>query len=644
MNIMESKITTVGNLGLFPIFNSFDSPILQAELRFKLIKELKPKWIESGGDASALENVTNRMQKYAANRQYGEAVKTADEILEIMRAGNEELNASYMDLHRSQRETFIADMKKLNITGIEDYIGWVAVEAKKEDPHWNIYLEDAKALKEEGFTFVAFLWIQTLPEWAKNNSEYVFASNVETGLETEALSIYAQQTLDEYDHFYGEAKRVLGNLVDILRIGCPYDFGETAYPAGAATFAFPLKNMEIGFWVNETPARNHFKRTMKKKYDAITKLNDAWATEFTSFDNLEYPTDNTKPRYWIDFVSWYHQGLTQRMGDIADIAQKHFSGTPININIGWPSEKINYGQDISGLFKMASEKQVCMRSPTGPIVPFLYTKRVATAARHYSVPKFSSEPVDGSATLEQMSLAFFKDLTTGINWHFDYTPNYYCDSRIFADYMEIWPKVQYPQIDTALFYPTSSHYLENWNAWKRKEIFAGGFPDGLMEYGEKLRDLIDYDVVDERLVNDGFLKEYYFLIWPEGTVAEESTLRIIKDWIEKGGTLLVSDIGKIRTVEGDSGAFADIIKISSDEDVMNLKNGKIIRIEKNVADLFSKYPGRLDDQDGVLISLFENGILAFNKNSDTVVKRINSGNGTVDITLEAFHFKWIDNC
>ena len=83
------------------------------------------------------------------------------------------------------------------------------------------------------------MWIQALPKWVKSDSKYVFTGNVVTGLETQALSIFAPETLAAYDHFFGEARRELGDSVDIVRVGSPYDFGETAYPAGAATFSLP---------------------------------------------------------------------------------------------------------------------------------------------------------------------------------------------------------------------------------------------------------------------------------------------------------------------------------------------------------------------------------------------------------------------
>jgi hypothetical protein len=122
-----------------------------------------------------------------------------------------------------------------------------------------------------------------------------------------------------------------------------------------------------------------------------------------------------------------------------------------------------------------------VRTPTGPVVPFLYTKRVPTAGRHYQPAGFSSEPVDASATCEQMALAYFKDLTTGVKWHFDYGGNFDRCQESFADYRKRWAGAEYPSLDAALFFPTTSHLLDNWKNW-HSEGFGGGFTEGLQAY------------------------------------------------------------------------------------------------------------------------------------------------------------------
>jgi hypothetical protein len=643
MNCQNSKMTTCGNLGLIPIFKVTGSPMFKTQYKQKLINDRKDDWIKNGGNADDLSLRIENVNRLSSLRNYEEAANAADEILAQMGVDVNGIAVRHLELHREERAECLSDIKNLSLDGLEDYMGWVAVEPQEGVSEWDIYVEDAKVLKEQGIGLVAFLWIQTMPEWTKDNQGYVRASNVETGLETDLMSIFADETMAAYDRFYSAAARKLGGMIDVLRIGTPYDFGETTYPAGASTFAFPLPNMKQGFWANEAPARANYKKTMAGKYKTISVLNTAWGTAFESFDCLEYPNDAQRPRYWVDFVKWYHVAFTEQNGKIADISKKYFPYIDINLNLGWPCEKINLGQDISGLMKMGSEKGLCMRSPTGPMVPFLYTKRVATAARHYPPVRFSSEPIDGSATNEQIAGALFKDLTTGVNWHFDYVPNYYRGSKAFAEYMTLRDKVTYPHIEAALFYPTTSQFLENWDRWKdSSHMFAGGYPAGLAEYAEELRDMLDYDVVDERLVCDGFLNEYKYLIWLAGTIVEEETLEQISKWIENGGILLAAEINEIGAVEGKSEAFSKLAALYAKNGVRKAGKGRIIEISKDIARLYVRYPGKLDDRDGVLLSEFKDGILAFNRGNDTVSKKIYTAKGIVDLELESCQLQWIE--
>ena len=632
--------TSMGDFGMQLIFISVDSPIARIKSKEQLVKKLAPAWIKSGGDAAKFQSLMATVSQYGSKRHFVEAEKTLDEILSLLGASYTPTDTDSEDIHRKERDTFVANAKKLGINGIEEYMSWSVVEPEQGKSNWAVYHEDAAAIKKEGCQLVAYLWAQALPKWVKTDSKHVFTSNVATGLETEDLSIFAPETLEFYDRFYGETSRALGDLVDIVRIGSPYDYGECAYPAGSGSAQFPKKNVGPGFWVNEAPARAHFKAAMKNKYGAVERLNAAWGTSFTSFETLDYPKDPTKPRYWLDFIHWYQDGFTERMGEIVAIAQKHFPKTPININYGWPYEKVSLGVDISGLAKMAADKSICLRTPTGPHVPFLMTKRVATAVRYYQPARFSSEPVGASATREEMALAYFKDLTTGVNWHMDYTANYDRSQESFAEYRKLWAGAEYPQIDTALFFPTVSHFLDDWNNWSGLG-FNGGFPEGLQAYAEDLRDMLDYDVVDERLVSDGFLKSYRFLIWPTGNVAEAGTLKKIKTWVENGGTLLIAGLEKIKTVEQDRGAFENLAKLPATGGVRQVGKGKIITISEKVQDLDATFPGGLDARDGVLVSAFKQGTLLFNKTDKAVVKRISIKGVSTEITLAPFQFQWI---
>lgn len=632
--------TSMGDFGLQLIFNSVDSPVGRIKSKIQLVKKLGPAWIKSGGDAAKFQSLMEEVSQYGRKHHFAEAEKTLDEILPLLGASYNPADNDSEDLHRKERDSFFASAKKLHIDGIEEYMSWSVVEPEQGKLNWGMYREDAAAIRKAGNQLVAYLWAQALPRWMKTNPQYVFTSNVFTGLETENLSIFATQTLEVYDRFYGQASRELGDLVDVVRIGSPYDYGECAYPAGAGSAQFPKKNMEPGFWVNEAPARAHFKAAMKTKYGAVERLNAAWGASFASFETIDYPKDPKSARYWLDFMHWYQDAFTERMGEIVAIARRYFPKTPININLGWPYEKVNLGFDISGLAKMAADKGICLRTPTGPHVPFLFTKRVATAARYYPPARFSSEPVGASISQEQMALAYFKDLTTGVNWHMDYANNYDSCQESLAEYRKLWVGAEYPQIDTALFFPTTSHFLDDWNTW-RQQGFGGGFPEGLQAYAEGLRDMRDYDVVDEGLVSGGFLNAYHFLIWPAGNVAEASTLQKIKTWVENGGTLLIAGLENIKTVEQDGGVFENLEKLPATDGVRQVGKGKIIKIGEKVEDLDATFPAELDARDGVLVSAFKEGTLIFNRTDKTVVKKISAKSVSTEITLSPFQFRWI---
>jgi hypothetical protein len=636
----------------------------------QLLQDLAPKWIKAGGDPRKIQPLMEKAGQAADARKFDEAEKHMDAVLALVQSADQAATNSQKG-HQQERGQLLDALQKFKVQGIEDYLGWAVVEPREGQWNWDIYQENARVIKSRGHAYIPFVWIQNLPAWVRNNPGYAFSGNVETGLSTEALSIFAPQTRQAYDRFFRELRKALGSSIDILRIGSPYDFGETAYPATASEFAFPMKNVKPGFWVHEKDARQHFRDTMQGKYGSVANLNQAWNARWRSFDAIDYPRDTRNARAWLDFVRWYHEGFTEKMGELVDTVKGHFPTTPININLGFPFEKINLGQDISGLAKMAASKKVYFRTPTGPFVSFLYTKRVATAMNFYRPPVFSSEPMDGSARIEDIALLLFKDLTTGVSWHFDYADNLERGKPLYEQYKRL-PLSSYPAIDCAVLFPTTTHYLENWNTW-RPEGFAGGFPAGLREFAEEIRDIVDYDVVDERLVDDGALTRYRTLIWPTGRIVETTTLTKIRAWLENGGILLVHDLASIKNVAGDQGAFSGGMRQQSGRGFVRVGNGyvfdargdlsqlKALLINRgNLRKIDSAYPVRLTSlppidnvQDGVLTSVFSDGILLFNPKDRPKTKSISlpEGVGPWDIVyanlpakvdLPAFALRWID--
>jgi hypothetical protein len=397
---------------------------------------------------------------------------------------------------------------------------------------------------------------------------------------------------------------------------------------------------------------------------------------------LDYPRDNSSKRHLLDFVNWYYDALTERMGIIVDSVKKHFPKTPLLFSFGWPYEKVITGHDIAGLMAMAASKNVEVRIGTGPSVSFLSSKRAATAARHYKLRDLSSEPTDGKAPREALALSLFKDLTTGMTWHFDYTDNMARAPEIFQQADTIWRSGAYPKVEAALFFPTSSHRLASpakpgLGAERTGPNEYPGYPDGLSAFAERLRDALDFDVVDERLIADGALASYQVLLWPTGFVAEAATLARMRQWLQAGGTLLVGDLDQVTTVESEH-MFKDLR--GDDTGRVRVERGMIVdgkgRLEfpptKWRQDLMSaragywinsnvKLEGWLetlrtvlgtagggpvaalaDAADGVLVSQFADGWIVFNSGTKQVTKLLSAGIAARQaVDLPPLALRWI---
>ncbi len=615
---------TMGNLSVDLLAGAWGSPIVELKRKSNRLHELLPKLQITGPQRAELESLGGRLTQLMNSQRFEEAGRALDRMLAI--AGHRGDLPKYVpgaELAR-ERSALVKRARDAGALGVEDYVGWAVVEPKPGQWDWSVYQENAREIRKAGLKYVPYVWVQNLPSWVRKSADYRFATCLEHGKASEFLSVFSPKTVEAYDRVFAQLKAALGTQIDALRIGSPCDYGETHYPAGAASQAFPVAHTHMGWWARELEAQQHFLRWVKNKYGSIDRLNAAWGTQFTGFE-FDYPRDPTSARRWLDFVEWYHAALIERLGVLFDIARKQFPEIPICVNLGWPFEKIALGQDLSGLVKMLASKGMIVRSPTGPFVMHLYTRRVATAARFYHPLRLSTEPADGCAPLEEIAGALFKDLTTGATWHFDYPENIERARESFQHARSL-PRHDYPRIDAAIFFSTTAHRLENWDNWRAG--FHGGYPEGMAPWLEGLRDILDYDVVDERLIDDGALRTYRLLIWPFGTRVEFRTMEKIRDWVEHGGTLLVRDLTAVRTVEGNR------ISTPAGKGRVVDAGGSLERLAERVRARDRQMTGLppVDARpDGVLTSLFDDGILLFNRKAKAVTVELPMPAGRWDV-------------
>ena len=93
-----------------------------------------------------------------------------------------------------------------------------------------------------------------------------------------------------------------------------------------------------------------------------------------------------------------------------------------------------------------------------------------------------------------MALVVYKDLTTGVSWHFDYVGNLERGREAVGYYRDLSGRQAYPLIDSALFLPTTSHLLEH-REQRRQGLPGPRFLQGILRFAEELRDVLDVESI-----------------------------------------------------------------------------------------------------------------------------------------------------
>lgn len=360
---------------------------------------------------------------------------------------------------------------------------------------------------------------------------------------------------------YGSRSNSAQNL-DALYLGIHGDYGEAGLPVGAR-LAVPGQREEwekrfgnlhnhIGWWCADPLARASFRESMLRKYGDLDILNAAWKTRFGKPDEITYPSgpiDGSRRR-WLDYVHWYLESVAQMAEMVCQNARRAFPRTPMMLPLGFADENPRSGADISLLVKIAAQQRVDVRSTHGGFKPFAQNQatmlgRIASACRFYNAQLWTESP--GRITPEQQIGRIFAAASLGCKGYFDWADNIPTSRDIYYRYGR-YLKVSQPIVDVAMFYPTTSQLLQPSLGYL--PTFEKGCTD--------IRDVLNYDIVDERMINDGVLNRYRLLVMWEGPVIEANTLAKIREWVQAGGVLVAYDFGKIETVEGDRSWFSDL--------------------------------------------------------------------------------------
>lgn len=356
------------------------------------------------------------------------------------------------------------------------------------------------------------------------------------------------------------------NALEALYVGIHGDYGEAGLLTGARKEVPGLRedwlkrfgnlHDHLGFWCADPVARKDFRAKMLERYGSLSALNVAWNRHYEAPDEIVYPRipvgepSLEDRRMWLDFVNWYEAGVGHAIDLNMRAARKHFPDTMLMLSAGFGDENVRGGNDNSLIPKLASKYRAGVRSTHGHFKPFADNAvsmlgRLGSASRFYGAP-FWIEP-QGALSANDEVERIFEAVSQGATGYFDWASNAVNNRDVYYRYGK-YLRVEKPVVDVAMFYPAEAQKL------RVDQPIAATFARATAY----LRDMGNFDIVDDRMVRDDCLQNYRVLVLWEGMVCEKATLDKIKEWVNNGGVLLAYDFNKVRTFEGDISWFQDL--------------------------------------------------------------------------------------
>ncbi len=351
-----------------------------------------------------------------------------------------------------------------------------------------------------------------------------------------------------------------------LYVGIHGDYGELGLFAGARVNVpgqkedwqrrFGNLHDHLGFWCADPIARQDFRAQMLQKYGSVSAVGAAWNKPLKSADEIVYPPVPTSEptlenrRAWLDFVEWYQGGVGRAIELNLRAARTRFPDTLLMLPAGFGDEDVRGGNDNSLIAKLAAKYKADVRSTHGRYKPFADNAasmlgRLGSASRFYGAPFWTEPP--GALTPNEEVERIFESVSQGSTGYFDWASNAVNNRDVYTRYGKFL-RVEKPVVDVAMFYPAEAQRLRVTQPIAQTFTRACAY----------LRDVGNFDIVDDRMVRDGCLSQYRVLVLWEGLLAEPETLAKIKAWVEEGGVLLAYDFGKVRTFTGDDSWFQDL--------------------------------------------------------------------------------------
>jgi hypothetical protein len=497
-------------------------------------------------------------------------------------------------------------LRNLGLVANEDYVAWGAVE--REPGQWNWKQHDAveQTLHRAGLKYVVYNWAHFPPVWLREQPEKrTLMRCLEHDQETFYLSIFDPRTIQWYDHFYKNLQQHFGDRLDDVYACILGPYGEGNYPLRVPDF-INMGHCHEGYWCGDAYAIQAFQTALQRQYRRIGKLNQAWGTNFKSFQEVRPPKqqDKFKPsletfptpqdkRRWLDFITWYHQAIVDFAGQSLKTVLKYFPAEKVRMKPGGNYGSVNplpWGTYCPAYAKIAKGSGIVLQ-PADCQGAIFGDKWMGTAYQFYGV-KECTEPA-GNLGEKAFVQRMFSDASSGAAQLFTY--EYKRHATNIQKYIHLFTG-KGGDTEIALYCPTTLYRL----GVNLHPTIVASYP---------LRDLCEYDVLDELLITDGALttKRYKVFIILQGEMIEQSILNKIDSFRRNGGKVILAGRASVQNVEGKTWAGA-----SKASRIAPLSEKQ--QWPKDIAIELVGYKGFEGTLDGLWTSRRGNEVFVFNSN------------------------------
>ena len=457
---------------------------------------------------------------------------------------------------RKQIEAFferaqIGMWNQLGVTSWESYVRWSGFEP--EPGRWDFSMYDAECdiLERHGMQWVPFLLIgmnYATPDWYQESEKNVNYVCLEHGETSGVQSIWNPDLPGQVERViqaFAEQYRERGVIESVL-LGITGDFGEAIYPVTGGGWTGDY-HQHAGFWCSDPYALADFRTFLKERYGDTEGLGLAWDGSYGAFTDVSpfLLDDAPSERAWLDFVDWYRGAMNDWIDLWMRETRRAFPDTPIQLCTGGhapPTHGSHFGEQARLAAKYDGGIRITNEASHYPR-NFWLTRWVASAGDFYGAP-YSFEPA-GPVDINGITRRVYGVAASGAKGLFEYYPNVFSErgrTNQFYDQIAFF-KQHERLVDVAVLIP---------DTW----LTLGG--DGryspFFHKLEPLRDLIDFDLVDERMLERGAARRFRVLLVLEADIFERSTFETLRSYAEGGGIVIaVCGQASFRTPRGGEG-------------------------------------------------------------------------------------------